>query len=158
MKPIALNLHTLMDRYPGKIRIVFKNFPLNSECNYTITQTMHSFACEAARVGLCVEKQGRFKETYEAIFENQQKLAPGVSLELAKQMDSDMPLLLRCMVNEETSLKIAQDVSEGVQLGVEATPTLFFNGHKVKGAIPLSLWEKMIDLTLSQQSLVKITK
>ena len=148
-KMAAVSLNTVLNRYPNDVRVVFRNFPLNVECNPK-GHNMHPYSCDAARVALCGQAQGKFKETYESLFENQEKLAPGVPAKLAAEAGVDPTQLANCVSKTDINMAIQKDVQEGIQLGVESTPTLFINGHKVEGAIPLNIWSKLIDRLLKK--------
>jgi protein-disulfide isomerase len=148
-KMAAVILKSVMDRYPHDVRLVFRNFPLSIECNPS-GHNMHPYSCEAARVALCAQAQGKFKEAYEAIFENQEKLAPGAAIKFVTDAGVDPGALSNCLAKSDVGLAIQKDVQEGLQLSVQSTPTLFINGHKIDGAIPLSAWSKLIDQLLKK--------
>lgn len=140
----AMQLNTILNRYPNKVRVVFRNFPLDQSCNSHMPRPMHEYACEAARVAYCANQQGKFKEVFESIYENQTKLAPGKSAELAKEEGVDPQKLEACVKSPETQLAIQTDIEEGTRLGIEATPTFFVNGHKLEGGVPIPVWDKVI--------------
>lgn len=147
---MAMSLHHLANRYPGKLRIVFRNYPLDAACNPEIKRVMHQYACESARVAHCAHKQGKFEETYSLIFEDQSTLAPGVPARIAAKAGVDPTQLEACVNDPATAMAIARDIEEGRQLQVESTPTLFFNGHKVEGGLPTPVLERIIDGLLAQ--------
>lgn len=147
----ALSLNTVMDRYPGKIRLVFRNFPLDPSCNRFVPHGMHQFACEAARVGICASKQGKFKPYYEDVYENQKDLGSGVPASMAQSVGVNSGELTACVNDPATTQAISQDIEEGNRLGVQSTPTLFVNGHRVEGALPPPAWAKIIDTLLKNQ-------
>jgi protein-disulfide isomerase len=134
-----------LNRYPGKIKVVFRNFPLDMACNHNMKQPLHTVACEAARVAYCANQQGKFKEVYEDIFENQNDLKPGMPAELAKKAGLDEAKLNACVQSTETQMAIQSDIAEADRLQVQSTPTLFVNGHKVEGGLPIPVWDKLID-------------
>ncbi|MGK5087328.1 vitamin K epoxide reductase family protein, partial [Bdellovibrionota bacterium FG-2] len=72
----AHTLHSLLNRFPDRVRVVFRNYPLDPSCNRKIERPMHAAACEAARVAICAGKQGKFAPVYELLFDNQEHLAP----------------------------------------------------------------------------------
>jgi uncharacterized membrane protein len=72
----AFNLNAAMNGHPGKVRMVFRNFPLDSACNRTVEQAMHPLACDAAKAAVCSQKQGKFQAVYETLFENQASFQP----------------------------------------------------------------------------------
>ncbi len=145
----AYNINSVVNRYPHKIKIIFRNFPLNQACNSNVQQTAHPIACEAARAALCAHKQGKFEETYKKLFQEQATFAPGRPLEITREimkLSRQDPLQIQgCMDSPEVKTAIARDVEEGTVLGVQSTPTFFINGHRVEGAMPIAVWIQLID-------------
>lgn len=148
----ALSLNTVTDRYPGKIRIVFRNFPLDPSCNRFVPHGMHQFACDAARVGICANRQGKFQPYYEEVYENQKDLGPDKASEMAQSIGVNPAGLTACVNDPATTRAIDADIEEGSRLGVQSTPTLFVNGHRVEGALPPPAWVKIIDSLLKNTS------
>ncbi len=144
----ALNINTLLYRYPGKIRIVFKNYPLDQKCNSDFPQTMHPAACEAARTALCAHEQGQFERAYETLFEKQSSLAEGRVAELLSELKLDPVRLSACSGSSQTTLQITRDIAEGKTLGLTGTPTFFVNGHRVDGIRPNAVWNFVIERLL----------
>jgi protein-disulfide isomerase len=141
----AKQFNAVLNRYPGKIKVVFRNFPLDMACNHNMKQPLHTVACEAARVAYCANQQGKFKEVYEDIFESQNDLKPGMPAEIAKKAGLDEAKLNACVQSADTQMAIQSDIAEADRLQVQSTPTLFVNGHKVEGGLPIPVWDKLID-------------
>lgn len=146
----ALTLNAVMNRYPAKVRVVFRNFPLDPSCNPLVQHSMHPAACESARTALCAQKQGKFKEVYESLFEHQSKLAPGKPLELAREAGANTDQLSACASQTDVNAAVSRDIDEGKRLGVQSTPTFFINGRKVEGGIPAQAWYEIIERLLAQ--------
>jgi protein-disulfide isomerase/uncharacterized membrane protein len=140
----AKEFNALLNRYPDKVRVVFRNFPLDPSCNPSMKHELHNVACEAARVAYCANQQGKFKEVYESIFENQSSLVPGKPVELARAAGVDQTKLDACIKAPETQAAILNDIDEALRLQVQSTPTLFINGHKTEGGLPIAVWDRLI--------------
>jgi protein-disulfide isomerase len=65
---------------------------------------------------------------------------------------ADMPKLEACLTKQDTSA-IDASLKEGDGLGVESTPTLFINGAKIEGAVPLDFLFGEIDDALRAQGI-----
>ncbi len=145
----AFTLHPVLKRFEGKVRFVYRNFPLDRSCNRIIDSSMHPAACEAARAALCAHQQGKFEEVYGEMFELQKDLAPGRPAEIAKSITGiDAAAFDACMTAPETATKVSNDIEEGIRLNVQSTPTFFVNGKKVMGALPPQVWARVIEENL----------
>jgi protein-disulfide isomerase len=122
--------HELTEALGGKVRVFFKNYPLES---------VHAWARAAAIDGRCVYRQGQpaFWKFYDWIYENQDgigqdTLNPKV-LAWAGENSLDTVKLGQCMDTKATEPEVNRSIAEGVALGVGGTPTLFINGRKIGG-------------------------
>jgi protein-disulfide isomerase len=141
----AMVMNTLIERYPAQIRLVFKPFPLDASCNRMITQPMHLTACEAARTALCADKQGKFQEVYESLFDHQTQILPGAPAKFAEAAGVNSGQLASCTQDAAISQQISKSIEEGIQLGVQSTPTFFVNGHRVEGFFPGPFWMALVE-------------
>jgi protein-disulfide isomerase/uncharacterized membrane protein len=113
----------LLGHYPQDVRIVFRHFPLD----------MHKNAHNAAYAAACAHLQGKFWPYADLLFKNQGKLALPKLYDYADQAGLDMEVFRQCMEYGRGKEIVDADVAEGLELGLNSTPVLFFNGHSVKG-------------------------
>jgi protein-disulfide isomerase len=109
----------VLDIYPGKVKLVFKNFPLSS----------HRNAQNAAITALAAQRQGKFWEMHDLLFANYNKLNPQKIDELAAEAGLDLDQLKKDRKDPQLSARIKQDIDEGTAAGVRGTPTVFVNGR-----------------------------
>jgi len=57
-KKLFYVMQNLKRRYEGKVRFVFKHFPMNTLCNEHIKNNRHKYACNAALASECARRQG----------------------------------------------------------------------------------------------------
>lgn len=70
-----------------------------------------------------------------------------ISLLQAQKHSLDVPKLEACMkAQNQDAVRASMKEAEG--LGVEATPTLFINGQKIDGAVPISELRAALDTAL----------
>jgi protein-disulfide isomerase len=147
-------MKALMGKFPGKVKVVLKNFPLDGQCNRLIKQSSaqgggHMAACEAAKVSICAHKEGKFVAVFEDLFDQQQFLKPGLPTEIAVKNGMDEAKVKSCITSPETEMMLSAGIEDGNTLGVQSTPTFFINGHKVEGAYPVPVWTKVIQRLLN---------
>jgi protein-disulfide isomerase len=117
-------LHGLMDRFPGKIRLAFRHFPL----------AMHKMAERAAEFAHCARQQGRFWPFADNVFANQGKLSEEILHADAREAGiADTEAFNQCVQSGQGKKAVAADMAEGKNLGVHSTPSLFINGRFFSG-------------------------
>jgi protein-disulfide isomerase/uncharacterized membrane protein len=146
----AYAVHSAMNTHLGKVRIEFRNFPLDQACNPEMHQTPHPVACEAARIAMCADKQGKFESIYDELFDKQATFQPGRPLELAAALGLNGPALTACASSPETAQTVSRDIAEAVALGIKSTPTFYVNGYLVEGAYPVPVWNLLFDRLLAK--------
>jgi protein-disulfide isomerase len=117
-------LSDLKERYGEKLRLVFKDYPLDTACNPHIGAQTHSVACKAAAMARCAGEEGRFWEMHDAIF-----ALPDLTDQSLDALSSTLGIDA-CENEKEIVARIQADVEEGRKLGVSATPTIFVNGRE----------------------------
>lgn len=131
----------VMQAYPGKVRLVFRNFPLN----------FHPFAQKAAEASACADDQGKFWPYYETLFKNQQKLAVADLKDHAKSLGLDATKFAKCLDSGDKTKSVQVDQEAGTQATVNGTPAFFINGVMLSGALPLEEFKKVIDKELASK-------
>ena len=118
----------------GRVKIYYKHFPLDMECNKSMKQTVHGGACRLALGGVCANEQGKFWPYHNRVFANARQLNnPQVAdvVRLAGQAGLDTAKMQACLASPAAAQRLQVDVGEGERIGVSATPTLLINGKKM---------------------------
>ncbi len=128
----------VMQKYPGKVRVVFRHFPLS----------FHENAAKAAEAGACAEEQGKFWEMHKLMFGNQAKLTVADLKDNAKTLGLDTEKFNACLDGNKMKAKVDADTEAGKKVGVNGTPAFFINGVMISGAQPFTEFAKVIDQEL----------
>jgi len=131
----------LLADYGDKILFIWRDFPMTGDVQTSLL---------AAVAGECANKQGGFFAMQEQIFANPADITELSLKTYAIQIGLNSVQFGNCLQAEENITEIEDDVLDGYESGVEATPTFFINGIKVAGAIPLNIFEQIIASQLSQ--------
>lgn len=131
----------VMETYPGKVRLVFRQFPLD----------FHPQAQKAAEASLCAADQGKFWEVHDLMFQNQQQLQADQLKGYAKTAGLDVEKFNKCLDSGEKAAKVQEDLQAGKAAGVRGTPAFFINGVFLNGAVPLEEFKKVIDQELASK-------
>lgn len=116
------------------VRVVFRHFPLNAQCNPAAQGTRHPAACDAATAAECAGEQGRFWQYQHILFSRQGRFQRADLLGYARDLGLEPAAFERCMDSGEARARVESDAREGARLGVQSTPTIFINGRRIEGA------------------------
>jgi len=150
-KRAAQMIHPVLKKFPNQVRFVFKNFPLDSQCNKKVNSNMHPYACNAAKAVYCANKQNKFEAFYKSLFDHQESISDEKIDELAQNLNLNLDQFKTCLKSSESSLSITKDIEEGLRAGVKSTPTFFVNGKKIRGLLPTVVWFELIEEILAQK-------
>jgi protein-disulfide isomerase len=112
-------LDKLVEDHAGKIRLVFKNYPL----------PMHANAEKAARAGWAAHKQGKFWQLHPLLFDNQKDLSQPSVEKLAQKAGLDLARFRQDRDSEAAADAVLRDRKQGESLNIQSTPSLFINGR-----------------------------
>ena len=129
--------------YPGKIRVVYRDFPLVQ---------IHPNAARAAEAAACADEQGKFWPMHDAMFEHQDKLGEADLKASAAALGLDATAFNRCLDSGRHTARWKVDAAEAERYGVTSTPAFFINGRLVVGAQPYEAFARVVDEELARAS------
>lgn len=111
----------LLQRYGDKLRVVFRDFPINRS----------GISRKVAEGGICADEQGRFWDYHDLAFARQSYLKAITPQQLAEELGIDVSKFEACYERETTRTKVSKSLEEGRRLGISATPTFYINGRQL---------------------------
>ena len=142
------NLRGILPNYAGKVRVIFKDFPL---------EQLHPWARTAAIAGRCAyqQKPEAFWKIYDLIYDNQDTISAENAwvkmTDYAAQTGLDADSFKGCMAGPEAAAAVNASHANGQKLEVNSTPTVFVNGRRMVGA-DTHLLEQYINYELAKLS------
>jgi len=136
----------VLPAYEGKVRFVYKTFPLS----------FHKWAKKAAVASDCAfeQSQDAFWKLYDYYFEHQRELnetnIKEKTIEALKGEKFDVEKFGRCVDEEKTAARVKKDMDEGQSVGVTGTPAFIINGRTLSGAQPAQKFKAIIDDELAR--------
>jgi protein-disulfide isomerase len=127
----------LLARYAGKIRHVWKDFPLG----------IHQNAVPAAAAARCAHEQKRFWQYHDLLFSNQDALAPADLKAHARDLGLDEERFDVCF--SRLMKQRGQWLARSDDLPVRTTPTILINGRMIVGLAPIEKYERIIEEELA---------
>ena len=150
---------SLFKTYGDKVKLVFKHYPLT---------TIHPWSQSGGIAGACVAKlkPEAFWPFTDAMFKDQDGINQAVMSEdhrsadlgkfeakvadIAAAQKVDRAKFVKCFNDKkEAEATVKADVDQGDSLGVNSTPTLFVNGHKLTGFGGFDQLKALIDEMLA---------
>ena len=134
---IAPVMKELNQKYPDKIKFVYKHFPLS----------FHSNAKAAAAASIAAQNQGKFWEFRYALAPHSRELSDSTYIAIATEIGLDVEKFKKEMVLDSAmEARIDKDFQLGVKVGVQGTPNFYINGKRQDRFSP-DLVEKMLKET-----------
>jgi protein-disulfide isomerase len=134
--PVCRNLHDvlrgMLPNYP-QAQVVFKDFPI---------EQLHPWARTAALAGRCAYQQDpkAFWKMYDLIYDGQDLISAANAWakmnDFAGQTGLDLAAFKSCLASPEAAAAVDASRTNGQQLEVSSTPTVFVNGRRIVGADP----------------------
>ncbi|HET8540826.1 MAG TPA: thioredoxin domain-containing protein [Anaeromyxobacter sp.] len=122
--------------YPGKIRLVYRDFPL----------PMHAKAPKAAEAAHCAGDQGKYWEMHDKLFAANGKIDVADLKTAAREIAGvDGGKFDQCLDSGAKAKDVELHKKAGDEAGVTGTPAFFINGRLLSGAQPLEAFKGLID-------------
>jgi protein-disulfide isomerase len=130
----------LLDEYPTQVRLVYRDYPLNS---------IHPEAAPAANAANCAGEQDAYWQFHDKLFSYEYDLGKETYLTYAQELKLDMTAFTACLESDLYAAEVAADLEYAAGLGIQSTPTFFINGLYMVGAQPFETFKKLIDQELA---------
>ena len=119
-KQAAPAVRLLLTRFEGRLRVVYRHFPL---------EEVHPHALHAALAAETAAAQGRFWQMHDLLFENQNHLKVPQLRGYAERLELEMTRYDADMKDERYLQRVREHIEGGALSGARATPTFFINGR-----------------------------
>ena len=130
----------LMNDYQGKIRFVYRDFPLYS---------VHPQAESAAEAADCAGEQNAYWDFHTALFSGKYSLGKDAYTRYAAELNLDADKFAQCISERRYQSEVEADFAAATKLGVNSTPTFYINGRGLIGAQPYEAFKQIIDEELA---------
>jgi protein-disulfide isomerase len=133
-------LRKVMDQYPGKIRFVVRDYPL---------QELHENASRAALAAAAANKQGKFFEYIAILYKNQSALDDASLAKYASQVGLNPSQFELDFKSDATAAEVKKDIADGESYHITGTPTIFINGVRMR-TLSADAFKAAIDRSLAK--------
>lgn len=131
---------SIRETYAGKVRWVFKDYPLDR----------HEGARKLAEAAHCAGEQGRFWEFQDRLFAFREKPDSAKLKEFAAQIGLDGERFMQCYQSGKYAAQVEQGVNQARESGVSSTPSFIINGRLKPGGLSREDFAQIIDEELAR--------
>jgi len=118
-KQAAPFVRLLLEHFAGRVRVVYRHFPL---------EEIHPHALHAALAAEAAGAQGKFWQMHDLLFDNQSHLKLSHLRGYAGRLELHMERYAADMDDRVYLQRVREHIEGGSRSGVRATPTFFLNG------------------------------
>jgi protein-disulfide isomerase len=111
----------VLPKYLDRVEFVYVDFPINPS---GVSELV-------AEGGHCATRQGKYWEYHYLAFEQQATLSKKSPVELAKKLGMNSKKFSKCLGSKEIKDLVLRGKEEGQRVGVNGTPSIYFNGRKM---------------------------
>ena len=131
----AATVEQVMEHYKGKVRLVYRHFPLPT----------HDKARRAAQAAACAHEGGKFWPYHDLLFRNQTALAEDDLIKYAREAGLEEGTFVSCLQSGKGTSTVEKDIADAEAAGVNGTPAFFINGRPLSGAQPYDAFKDAIE-------------
>ena len=128
----------IMEAYPGKIRLVVKNYPYK----------YRDFSRIAAEASLAAQDQGKYWEMHDLLLSRSPQLDRASLIAYAKELGLDIAAFTTALDSGKHGAAVDADIKLAESVDLYNTPTFYINGLQIIGERPLSFFKQIIDAEL----------
>lgn len=140
-KTSSTTMKAVLANHAVTTRVIFKHYPLDTDCNPHVQRQVHPNACRIAAAASCAHAQGKFWELHDRIYARAPDYQVAWLEEDARRAGLDLPRWNACVEDGSGLAAVTRDIEEAHRLNVSSTPTFFINGYLFGGAIPPAAFE-----------------
>lgn len=134
-REFSFALHDVLRPLGDRVRMIFKNYPLDPSCNDTVAARVHPHACALAVAAQCAGRQGKFWPYYDLLFRNQYAQDPPSLMSYAMRIGLDVDAFKECLRDPVVLEAVKADIALGMKLGVTGVPAVIIKDTLYLGAL-----------------------
>lgn len=134
-RQVHATVKQLREAYKGKIRWVFKDFPLGG----------NEVSIKAAQAARCAGEQMVYWQYQDLLFNSKEEPTPDNLRAIARSLNLKMDKFNACMDSGKYIDQVMRDAQEGNRIGIDRTPSFTFNGKLFPGGPTMERFKEIIE-------------
>ena len=141
--PACSMFNIIIHKAAKNVRVIHKNFPLDSECNKDMKYQMHPGACLLAKYAIAAGYQNKYWDMSDIFFSKKPKNELEI-LEYAQKAGIDIEKLKKDIDSEQVEKQLQSELKFAKDNKLNATPSLQIGLKIIPGVTPYSELEKIL--------------
>lgn len=143
-KKMHYHLRSIINRYPDRIRLVHRHYPMDHSVNPVVKEPFHEGSAALSMLAIQAGLEGKFWEANDALFQSAGRSDPVNTADLAAQIGVPAKSLVKAFNDPQTYNRLIRDIRDGMKLGITGTPTYVINGITYEGQIPPKVFSDIL--------------
>lgn len=136
-------LRRLVNRYPEKIKIIHRHFPMDSKFNPIVKIPFHEGAGMLALLAIQAEQEGKFWTINDELYRRARENNVIDVTAIAENIGLEPDKLIKSLRAPSTLQKLDRDIIDGLMLGISGTPSFIIDGKVYISRIPTEILERI---------------
>ena len=129
-------LTSLPAKYNGKVKVVFKEFPILSDQSQ-----------QGAIAALAAGRQGKYVEMHKALMEDTSDMQPEDLTKIAKQLNLDVAQFTADLNDKALAKQVGANIELATKVGIDSTPSFIIGDKLFSGGDRTKIEEKLAKLS-----------
>ena len=133
----------ILEKYKDEVIMIWKDYP---ESN------LNSESYQSAIYARCAQKQNKFWEFHDQLYENAKNLNKQKYYEIAENLKLDLDEFKLCSKSKRIKKLINDNITEANALDIKGIPFIYINDQEIMGEIDISDLEKIIEIEINKDN------
>jgi protein-disulfide isomerase len=138
-------LRELVAKYPDKIRLIHRNYPMDHEVNFIVQEPFHVGSGKMALLAIHAAMAGRFWQMNDFLFDLAGNGKDIDLKEVSEKTGLDPLGLAGSLQNPVFRQRLMIDIRSGMKLRILGTPSYLINSKVYEGHIPAEILAPIIE-------------
>jgi uncharacterized membrane protein/predicted DsbA family dithiol-disulfide isomerase len=138
-------LRKLMNRYPGKIKLIHRHFPMDSQFNPIVKIPFHEGSGKLSLLAIHAESEGKFWPVNDELYVQARQTNVIDVKAISDRLGIERTISLNKLYAKSNLRKLNRDIAAGLKLGISGTPSFVIEGKAYDSQIPAHILARIIE-------------
>ena len=134
-----------MAKYPAKIRLIHRHFPMDDQFNPLVKKKFHVGSGAMALLAAYAQSEGKFWAMNDVLYRLAGKTNELRIKELAATIGLNAKALASAINDRHLRYKVKHDISSGIRMGINGTPAYVIDNKVYVANVPQELLKKVLE-------------